>query len=311
MKPAGGTELAKSELFKRLLPETLERVNIVARPEDFGEDKPNVLWAHDMPKDMLFLAEPKERRKFSGIVFVSSWQQTVFAMNMGVSFSESAIIRNAIEPIEEIKKPNDGTVRLIYHPTPHRGLEILVPVFIKLCEKYDFLHLDVFSNFDIYNRPESNQPFEPVYEACKNHERITYHGTQPYSVVREALKKADIFSYPSIWLETSCRSAMEAMSAKCLVVAPDYGALPETLANFNIRYDWHENPQVHAQRFFSSMCKAIESIHLQKTQELLVKQKEYADTFYSWDRRIDEWESYLSTVSLRKPVKPSVTWMER
>jgi hypothetical protein len=36
-------------------------------------------------------------------------------------------------------------IKLIYHTTPHRGLQILVPVFEKLCEWHDDIELDVFS----------------------------------------------------------------------------------------------------------------------------------------------------------------------
>ena len=41
---------------------------------------------------------------------------------------------------------------------------------------------------------------------------MTYHGFKPNDVVRKALSEAHIFAYPSIWVETSCISAIEAMS---------------------------------------------------------------------------------------------------
>lgn len=308
---AGGTELAHAQLIKRLPKDIADKFQIVSRPTDLDPEKPKILWMQDMPGDAPFLAEAHERRKFAGIVFVSSWQQTIFNVNMGVPFSDSVVIKNAIEPIADLSKPDDGIVRLIYHPTPHRGLEILVPVFIELCDKYDNLHLDVFSNFDIYGWPQYNEPFENLYETCRQHPKITYHGTQPNETVRSALQKAHIFAYPCIWRETSCMSAMEAMSAKCLVVAPEYGALAETLANYNHKYNWHEKPQIHAQRFYEAMCSAIDSINSPKTQSKLIKQKEYADEFYSWDTRISEWVSYLSTTSAKPKRKSSITWMDR
>lgn len=305
----GGTELAHNQLVKRIDKSILDSVQVVSRPENLESDKKHVLWMQDMPGDAPFLANKQDREKFDSIVFVSSWQQSVFNMNMGVPFSESTVIKNAIEPIEPHAKPDDGKIRLIYHPTPHRGLAILVPVFIELAKKYDFLHLDVFSNFDIYGWGHLNKEFEELYEQCRNHPQITYHGFQPNDVVREALKTSHIFAYPCIWRETSCMAAMEAMSAGCLIVAPDYGALPETLANFNIRYDWTEDFSVHAQRFFVSLSYAIESLQSEQTQNRLKAQKAYADMHYSWDDREAQWTTFLSNLQPKIPKRSLINWM--
>ena len=311
--PFGGTELMRNSLIERIDPSILESVEIVTRPEHITDSpKKKVLWVHDMPADIEFLGALAGRAKFDGIVFVSSWQQQIFNLNMGVLFSESAVIKNAIEPIDKHEKLNDGTIRLIYHPTPHRGLELLIPVYIELCKKYDNLHLDVFSNFDIYARPEMNERYEEPDEVCRTHEKITYHGSVENSAIRAALQKADIFAYPSIWRETSCLCAMEAMSARCLTVAPNYGALSETLANFSIAYDWSENARDHAQKFSQHLELAIETVHSEKTAELLEMQKAYADKFYSWDSRIAQWEAYLLSI-INKPKKKvgGLTWNPR
>ena len=312
MKPQGGTELMLEGLKKRIDPSLLEKVNIVSRPEQIDDSRKQILWVHDLPADMPFLATPAGRAKFDGIVFISSWQQQIFNLSAGVPLSGSTVIKNAIEPFMSTAKPDDGIIRLIYHPTPHRGLEILVPVFIELCNKYSNIHLDVFSNFDLYARPEMNDKYEQLYEACRRHGQITYHGSQPNSVVREALQKAHIFAYPSIWRETSCLCAMEAMSARCVTVAPNYGALAETLANFNITYDISENHREHATAFSDALEHAILTVKEEQTRSMLDFQKTYADAFYSWDSRIDQWESYLnSVINSRKKTNTGLVWMPR
>jgi hypothetical protein len=94
-----------------------------------------VLWLHDLPWDLEseHLRSPELRTRFDKLVFVSNWQMQMYNSVLGVPYSESAIVRNAIHPIpvDMINKPTDK-VKLIYHPTPHRGLEILVPVFEQL-----------------------------------------------------------------------------------------------------------------------------------------------------------------------------------
>lgn len=299
-----------SSLIQRIDQSLLDEIQIVTRPEHLDTDKKKkVLWVHDMPADIPMLGILANRTQFDGIVFVSSWQQQIFNINMGVLFSESVVIRNAIDPIIVDKKPTDGTIRLIYHPTPHRGLQLLVPVFIELCKKYDNITLDVFSNFDIYARPEMNKQFEELYDLCRSHEKINYHGSVENSVIRDSLKDADIFAYPSIWRETSCISAIEAMSAKCLTVAPNYGALAETMACFNVAYDWIEDTREHSVRFMNYLETAIKSIGSRETEELLSAQKTYVDTFYNWDVRIHQWENYLKTIiEMPKKKAGGLTW---
>lgn len=298
MEPKGGTELLHDALTSRLSADILDKVQIVSRPDHLDDsDKKKILWVHDLPADMPFMATPRGRNMFDGIVFVSSWQQQIFNLNAGVPFANTTVIKNAIEPIDCTGTEKDNNIiRLVYHPTPHRGLEILVPVFIELCKTYDNLVLDVFSNFDLYARPELNKQYEDLYNICKSHEKINYHGTQPNSVIREALKKAHIFAYPSIWRETSCLCALEAMSARCLTVAPNYGALAETLANFSISYDYTENKQMHAAVFAKALESSIELVLNSKVEDLLTFQKSYVDSFYNWDTRIKHWENYLTMI---------------
>ena len=312
MGPKGGTELLLEGLSKRIDSSLLESVQIVSRPVDLDSSKKQILWVHDLPADMPFISTPAGRAMFDGIVFVSSWQQQIFNINADVPFAGSTVIKNAIEPINIVDKKYDKQIKLIYHSTPHRGLEILVPVFVELSKKYPNLHLDVFSNFDLYARPELNDKYKDLYDICREHPHITYHGTQPNEVVRNALVDAHIFAYPSIWRETSCLCAMEAMSAKCLTVAPAYGALAETLANFGIVYDFNENKNAHAQVFAYALEAAIESIGKESTNNLLTFQKSYADTFYSWEARIPQWETYVEFIlATTKRTKNSVTWMPR
>jgi len=294
-KPLGGTELQRNWLLENLPKELTDRIQLMCRPEEIDPDRSQVLWIQDMPADTPFITDPKTREIFAKIVFVSGWQQMVYNLNAGVPFSQSAVIKNAVYPIEQVEKPKD-VVRLVYHPTPHRGLQILVPVFERLAERYDNVHLDVFSNFDLYARGHLNSQFESLYQRCREHEKINYHGTQSNETVREALSKAHIFAYPSIWRETSCMSAMEAMTARCLTVAPNYGALPETLANFNISYDWTEDFIEHEKIFEKKLDVAIRLIQDNKVDSLLDLQKTYADTFYNKENRINQWIEFLSSI---------------
>src|SRR6185437_7141816 len=97
-----------------------------------------ILWLHDLveDKEVSNLIDPAFRSQFAKLVFVSDWQVQTYNQGLGVPYSESVILKNAIEPIDMtgVEKPQDR-INLIYHTTPHRGLEILVTVFVHLANQ--------------------------------------------------------------------------------------------------------------------------------------------------------------------------------
>ena len=301
----GGTELMKHGLYDRLDPSIRDNVQIIcSRVRDIDPDRPTILWLHDMFNDpeSQHLVDAEQRERFDKLVFVSNFQKTQYELAFGLKPSEYVILKNCIEPIEAHVKPQPADqINLIYHTTPHRGLDILVPVFIELCNHHDNITLDVYSSFDIYGWGQRDADYEHLFEQCRSHPKINYHGYQPNDVVREALKKAHIFAFPSIWAETSCIAAMEAMSARCVVVAPDYAALPETLAGFGITYSMHEDVNVHANMFIQALNQTIQQINTDEMDNRLDFQKAYADGFYSWNSRVPQWQSLINSVTVQAP----------
>lgn len=294
----GGTELMARALSKHVDPNLLDAVHVTASRMSGADTqgKPHVLWLHDTWDDPMcaHLKDPEERQKFSKLVFVSAWQMQMFQTNLGILPSECEVIRNAVEPIDPKDKPTD-VCRLIYHTTPHRGLEILVPVFEEICAKMPDLpvHLDVFSSFQAYGIPQRDAPFEHVFERCRKHPQITYHGYQPNSVVREALRNSHIFAYPCIWPETSCIAAIEAMAAGCEIVAPAFSALPETCAPWAHLFPWTENVYDMGERFGYELLAGIDRCMSSGRQNILRTQAHATNVFYSWELRKLEWEAFL------------------
>ena len=297
----GGTELMATALAEKLDPTLRDKFQIIcSRVRDIEEDKIPVLWLHDLPNDpeSHHLSDPESRKRFAKFVFVSNWQMNEYIHTYGLNWDDCYVIKNAIEPIELKEKPKDGIVRLIYHSTPHRGLELLVPSFEHLADKHDNIELDVYSSFDLYGWSERDKPYEELFQRCKDHPKINYHGTQPNSVIREALKKADIFAYPNIWPETSCLCAIEALDAGCLMLAPNYAALPETAGCWGITYQWTPDANKHANLFTSILDNMIVTLTNNKedAEHMIVQQKLYYDNFFSWDVRIKEWNQMLNSI---------------
>lgn len=300
----GGTELIVERIFSRLPQELLQRFNIIrSRVRHIDPDKPNVLWCHDTHDDpeARHLGSAQSRARFDKLVFVSHWQKETYKNYLGVPPSQSVVMKNAIVPFApgEIDKSDISKIRLIYNTTPHRGLDILVAVFERIAPLYGGrLHLDVFSSFTAYGPvwKERDEPYEALFERCRNHPDITYHGFQPYETVRAALGKAHIQGFPSTWPETSCLTAIDAMSAGCDVVCPDFAALPETTGGLTLLYPWHENIEKHAETFEAALVRAINRWDEPESHARREFVKRYADRVFDVDTRAKEWQALLYSI---------------
>ena len=296
----GGTEMMRNQLYSRVDPDLLDKFQIIcSRVRWIDPKKPTILWCHDTWDDpeSQHLKEEERRARFEKFVFVSNYQLSTYNLALQVPYAQSFVMQNAIEPIE-LKDKNKDQIKLIYHTTPHRGLNVATAAIMELAKNYgDKIHFDVFSSFEAYGWKERDKEFEDLFNNIKEHPQMTYHGYQPNEKVREALQEAHIFAYPSIWPETSCIAAIEAMSAGCQIVCPNYAALPETTANFATMYQWSEDIQFHANVFANMLNAAIQNHYDENTQRKLLYQKNYTDNFYNWDLRANQWTGFLQGLS--------------
>jgi UDP-glucose:(glucosyl)LPS alpha-1,2-glucosyltransferase len=259
----GGTEMMRNRLLACVDKRLLENVAIhFSRPGEIDGSVVNVLYCHDLAADTAveFLADGHE--SFACFVFVSYWQRDQYIDFFGLPHSKCVVIPNAIETRYDptIVKQTE-TIRFIYHTTPHRGLELVYPIFSKLAEIHDKIHLDVYSSFAVYGWDHRNQPYQPLFDAIARHPNMTYHGGVSNDTVIDALRQSHVFLYPSIWQETSCIALIEAMTTGCLAIYPSYGALPETgsLTNNVGMYPHTENVADSATRAFSIATWLISS----------------------------------------------------
>lgn len=301
----GGTEIIQQALYSKLDRDLLSKFQIwFSRyyPEKVDKSKYQILFLHDLPNDPASKhLEKGGWEKFDKLIFVSNWQMQSYIQFFGIPYSKCAVIHNAIEPMDfknQNKDPNK--IKLIYHSTPHRGLEILVPVFERLAEIHENIELDVYSSFNLYGWEERDKPYEQLYERCRANPKINYFGTVSNEEIRKALVNADIFAYPSIWLETSCLCLIEAMAAGLDCIHPNLGALPETAANWTDMYQYNEEFTNHGKVFFDLLNTQIEMFkdtnYTGMRKEFSKSQIAYMNSFYSWKARIPEWELLLGNI---------------
>jgi UDP-glucose:(glucosyl)LPS alpha-1,2-glucosyltransferase len=301
-RASGGTERMAAELERRLPADLLGRFQIY--PSQVVPPEPGriqILWTHlnYTAPEFAYLAHGGWRR-FHRIVFVSNWQAQGFIRHFGIPWSHCVVMHNAIEPVPVADSrfdlvSTDLPIRLIYTSAPDRGLVILYHVFKKISAERDDVELDVYSSYELYGWEARDREWAPLYDALRKTSRVAYHGAVPNERLRRAMAASNVFAYPSIGLETSCLSLMEAMSAGLVCVHPNYAALYETAANWTAMYQWQDDPRSHAVVFYKALTSVIDALRSgdRKLMNSLVAQKAYADEHYRWDHRAEQWEAFL------------------
>jgi UDP-glucose:(glucosyl)LPS alpha-1,2-glucosyltransferase len=301
LTPRGGTELMAGRI-NTLPADLLSHFQIVHSriPEELDQSKKKILVLHDLVGDPMYnQLRDGGWQMFDKLVFVSYWQKQQFQDYLGIPPSAGVVLKNAITPIEEHEKPDDK-VRLIYFSTPHRGLDLLYSAYKPLAKEFNNIELNVYSSFDLYSWPERDKPYIGLFDKLRGHKAINYNKSVSNEVIREELKKNHILAYPSTWQETSCLVLMEAMSAGLLCVHSSLAALPETAMNLTMMYDYHEDPQKHAEIFYSQLRGAVIAYSNTNTRaqikDNLTTQRFLANSVYDWKGRGRQWQHLLKTM---------------
>lgn len=304
----GGTEITKRTLAKFIHPDLEDEFQIIpSRVRNLDEKRIRVYWQHDLAEDpeVNHLKDSDSKNRFHKFVFSSNWQLNDFNVKLGLNLDEKVqVIETPIEPLPHSVK-NKEIVNLIYFSTPQRGLDLLVPVFEKLSEKYDNIHLDVFSSFKIYGWEEADKNFEPLYNRIRNHPKMTYHGFAQQETLREYLSKAHILAYPNIWKETSCRVLIESMSAGLMCVHPNLAALPDTSGGLTTIYQYNEDINKHANIFLQCLEHAINVVNTEPAQNYLKFVKTYADSRFNINKIASQWNFMLRDLLDKHPTEES------
>jgi UDP-glucose:(glucosyl)LPS alpha-1,2-glucosyltransferase len=303
MKPKGGTELLLESLATRLNHEDIKGINLITSicsPDRIKDGFINIVWQH-LSYDQPNVQHMLDRRFVDAIdyfVYVSHWQFNRFRERLQIPEYKSTVIKNAIEDYPVVVYPNiDNKIKLIYTSTPWRGLSVLVRAIQILNQLRNDFECDIYSSTKIYGsafEKAEGAKFEQLFEACRQTDNINYHGYASNKEVRAAVSRSHILAYPSIFEETSCLSAIEALHAGCKVVTTNYGALPETCGDFATYVDFEPNHEMLSQKFAIALSQAIDKIK-REDHDYVTQRKHYLK-HWTWDTRILEWKTFLNNI---------------
>jgi glycosyltransferase involved in cell wall biosynthesis len=173
--------------------------------------------------------------------------------------------------------------RCIWTSAWNRGLIVLLKIWPEVQQAYPDATLHVYGCNDDTRDPTIEEELNNLSQSFQ----VRVFGKANNGVIAQAMQEADIFAYPSTFVETFCTSALEAQMAGCLCIVSDIGALPETVGDRGLIVSFD---RYFTQKFAMAV---IENIGMQPwTMDLRGKAMEWA-AHQTWTNRGEAWAKLL------------------
>jgi len=288
-------------LHKHVPKELLDQVQIctsVPGKVPIDPNKVNILWqknSYDQPNLQEFFGNKERHKEYDWYVFNSHWNYEKFRYFFDIPTDRSMVIKNGIAKFPKRKIYKKGQpIKILHHNTPWRGLNVLLRAMQEITDPN--ITLDVYSSTQVYGKEfkkQNDDQFKPLYEQAKQLPNVNYIGYKSNEYILEHMTDYDLYVYPSIFEETSCVSAMEALAAGVHVITNNYGALYETCSEWPVYINYTEDYEQMALDTAGAIQVAAKYLHEDYIQNHLENQQRFYKRFYSWEKKGQEWESFL------------------
>lgn len=247
--------------------------------------------AYDQPINV-GLGDKRVLSRVDKILCVSNWQKEMLKNFALIPEDKLGILPNGVfKPYFDKPQSKQGN-RLIYTSTPYRGLEHLVVLFPRIKEKVPDAELIVCSGYQVYHNEKGrfNQKLQAEWENLKQRlesiDGVTVLGNLCQEDLANEFLKAKVFAYPNTFAETSCISAMEAITAGCVPVTTDKGALKETIQNNGICLQGEPGDLDYYDRFVAECVRLLTDEEYRKS--FLVERD------FSWKKVAEQFKELAS-----------------
>lgn len=296
-------------------PALLDKVQLVISQRTELDDRPAVLWLHDLPDQN----GPKSalqndgHHDYEAIVFVSHWQREQFHRTYNIPFDKTLVIYNGIPVSDEqaLGEPtpyhgkhladSDKVMQFYYASTPHRGLQLVPAILRRVKERSDMpFKFHIYSSFVLYGAPEADKQFEPLFTELESFAEVLNHGTVPNEVLREAaLKDHHALVYPCIYPETYCLTMVEAMASYCHVVAPSLAALPEVAGAYVPFIPYGNTEEYIVNTTADRMVSLLKRFGNPTGRDVraIIDAASYISTYHNFKLRRQEWNDLFARVA--------------
>jgi glycosyltransferase involved in cell wall biosynthesis len=301
MQPRGATEIQMEMLYKHVPKTLLDQVQIctsIPGKVPLDPNKLNILWqknSWDQPNLQEFFGNKARHKEYDWYIFNSHWNYEKFRYFFDIPTERSVVIKNGTNNFPKRKIYKQGEpIKILHHNTPWRGLNVVLRAMQEI--KNPNITLDVYSSTQVYGdafKKQQDEQFQPLYDQAKELPNVNYIGYKPNEYILEHITDYDLYVYPSIFEETSCVSALEALAAGVHVITNNFGALYETCAEWPVYVSYNTNYEAMARDTATAIEIAAGYLHEDFIQDHLEEQQKFYKRFYNWQKKGIEWTNFL------------------
>jgi len=191
--------------------------------------------------------------------------------------------------------PSIVPYKFIYSSFPNRGLLPLLQMWKRIVSREPRASLHIYSNVDgeWVNRVagEDMQKIRILLKELAS-SNVHCHGWVSKKTLMESWMTADVWFYPTTFLETFCLTALECAVSKTLAITMNMGALQNTVADRGILLEGNPLDELWQTRTVETLFYVLSNSVLKK--DCIERNYQWAKNL-SWDNQSDQLMHYLRT----------------
>lgn len=200
-----------------------------------NQSKKNVLWCHDLFTHTGAGAFMNFAWNIDEVWTVSEYHRQQVHKVTGYPLTHIWATRNGISNVTGLMDVTRSQTTLLYAARPERGLYNLVRPGGIMSRMPNFtLQVAMYDNWP----PQMQQYYQMIFDAAKQLPNVEIIGALTQKQLRQRMKSAAAYVYPTAFEEVSCIIAREAISVGLPFIYTPVGALPETMQDCGHAVPW-------------------------------------------------------------------------
>lgn len=197
--------------------------------------------------------------------------------------------------------PKRHHARFVYTSSPDRGLATLLRMWPHIRKVEPLAELHIFYGWESFLRAAE----QGMYDLYRLKDMLVQLGQQPgihwrgrvnQQVLAKELLAADIWAYPTSFLETFCITALEAMAANLKIITSSCGNIPYVVGDAGICIPGHASGIGYGRQFLPIVYTMMVDMN---TQAQYWNRGPKRVTEFTWDKAMVKWLDLLKPSYIR------------
>lgn len=265
-----------------------------------------LLWLHDVNVGDVRFADGFDRfAEVDAVITPSDWHALHTRRVYGDFPASSVAITNGFDRDLFVHTDADAQRRdpnrMVYASSPDRGLERLLDLWPEIKKGmpgawleifYGWTTIDAIINDGAAHAPQLMEFKKRIIRMIDNlggrEGGIFWRGRVGQETLANSLKRASVMPYPANFCETFGLVFAQAMTAGCIPVVPNLGALPDLIGEQRLVIDGSPDSQTFGRRFVDQVIREAHA------DNGFRRELAHATEMYGWDGVADAWEALIA-----------------